>query len=167
MMYLFIYFIIKLLHPSLSQGTIDSYATAIDKQSDIDPLVFITIAEHESGFVANAISKDGEDFGLLQVRAKYYHGKPEWLLDGANNIRVGAHIIRESQNVCRKYLKREPEYQEWLACYQGSCVGRQMCKPTKLTRQFANYTSCLQTQVSQPFMDMDFHSCRAIFDRKP
>jgi Transglycosylase SLT domain len=164
-MYIFIYILIKIIHPTLSDAAVSSYANAINKQSDIDPLVFITIAEHESGFKANAISGDGEDRGLLQIRSRYYRGKPEWLLNGAENIRVGANVIRASQDFCRKYLNREPEYQEYLACFQGSCVGNQVCKPTKLTQQFADYTDCLQTQIAS-YADADFHSCRKIFDRK-
>jgi hypothetical protein len=165
-MWLFVYILIKLIHPNLSNAAADSYANAIDKQSDIDPLIFITIIEHESQFTARAISGDGEDYGLMQVRARYYHGKPNWLLDGPNNIRVGAHTIRESQKFCRQYLKREPEYEEWLACYTGSCVGSQVCKPTKLTHQFANYTECLRDQTTY-YPVGNLQGCREIFDRKP
>jgi len=118
-------------------------AKVIQSQSeavDVDPLMIVAIAEHESHFNARAVSPDGLDYGLLQIRAKYYGGKPEWLFDETNNIKAGVYIIRKSMEVCRRILKREPTTQEWLSVYQGSLPS---CKPTKLTKIVYDYAQCL------------------------
>jgi hypothetical protein len=138
----------------LSTRAVDQYVQEIERQSDItgvSSLMFITIITHESQWSERAISKDGLDYGLMQVRAQYYGGKPELLLNGVTNIKAGGAVITKSIQLCRKFLKREPETQEWLACYTGSCNNyHNMCRPTRLTQKFMDYETCLEQEVMGP-----------------
>jgi hypothetical protein len=160
-----VYIAIHLIHPRMPSSLVDSYTNAISTEADkvdIDPLTIVTIIEHETGSTWNprAISPDGEDYGFMQVRARHYGGKPEWLLNPSTNIMVGAYLIKASKDFCRKTLHREPEYQEWLSCYQGSCTNpAHFCKPTKLTKVFEDYQVCLEKDLlnEKPWTDCRFH----------
>jgi len=161
-----IYFAIHLIHPGIPSVMVDSYAAIIDKQAaavNVDPLTFVAIIEHESHFNASAISPDGEDYGLMQVRARHYGGRAEWLLNPEVNIRAGGYIIKKSKDFCRNYLHREPEMQEWMACFQGSCTPNQMCKPTKLTKIIEDYQSCLEDDV---LAEKESSDCHKIYEGK-
>lgn len=65
---------IGLCRPSLSTTTRTSYAKIVLDRSaklGIDPLLMVAIVDHESGWMPSAVSKDGEDHGLGQIRARY------------------------------------------------------------------------------------------------
>jgi hypothetical protein len=154
---------IHLSSPKLPDARTKAYANTMQQEADkndIDPLMIVAIAEHESQFNERAISADGEDYGLMQIRARYYGGKSQWLLNGENNIRVGSYLIKRAISFCRVKLKREPLPQEWLSVYQGSIPS---CKPTKLTRLVADYADCLVQNVeggAEAYLDYD---CRSIY----
>lgn len=158
---------IRLIQPNMSVATAQVYTDTINKEAekiDVSPLAIIGIIKHESDFKAGAISPDGEDYGLMQVRAKYYGGGGPALLNPIVNIRAGAYIIKEDINMCRKFLHREPQYQEWLACYTGSCIdARHMCKPTKLTQVFEDYLICLTTDT---LTGQSKTQCQKIYDKQ-
>jgi len=139
----------------------DAFAKTMQKQADkvgIDPFILVAIAAHESQFNERAVSQDGMDMGLMQIRCQNYGGNCNWLLEGTNNIRVGADLIRRDIEYCRKKLEREPTTQEWLSVYQGSPSGFR-CKPTKLTKLFEDYALCLQDDVEN---DAN-RNCREIY----
>src|ERR1700735_1200428 len=120
-----IIFAIHLVAPQLPSYIVNTYAAAIEKQvetttPEISPLTYITIIAHESGFRSNAISQDGMDYGLMQIRAIYYKGPATNLLNSEANIRAGAYILREDAKVCAKILGREPSLEETLSIYTGS-----------------------------------------------
>ena len=126
-----------------------SFAQVMQKDAvkiGIDPFLFVAIAAHESHFNELAISKDGEDYGLLQIRAKYIKYNPNWLLTGENNINVGSYLITKDIEYCQKILHREPTTQEWLSVFQGS-PSAYKCKPTKMTKQFEDYAVCLDNNI--------------------
>lgn len=135
----------------LPQVQVKSFAEAIQKQSiqtGINDLLFIAIAEHESHFYEGAISKDGFDVGLLQIRAKNVGGDIARLLNGVENIRVGAYLLKLNRDFCEKQLGRAPEEIEWLSCYAGQCTTKQnFCKPSRMTRQIEYYRECLEREI--------------------
>jgi hypothetical protein len=143
----YILYAILMIQSGMSEAQAQSYATTISieaEKAEVSPLVMIGIIQHESEFKARAISKDGEDYGLLQIRARNYGGNKEWLLNATHNIRVGAYLIKKDIEFCERILHRKPLYQEWMACYTGSCTDPQhYCKPTHLTQVFEDYLSCL------------------------
>src|ERR1700722_12808067 len=127
----------------LTDGQVNRYAHAIHQQAinlGIEELDFVAIISHESEWNERAISPDKLDRGLMQVRYLYYSGKPEWLLNPEENIRAGANVLRSSIDLCRKVLHREPKFQEYYACFSGSCSNLwSMCRPTRLTKKLEDY----------------------------
>ena len=110
------------------------------KEHSIDPFTLVAIIDHESHWRAGAISADGEDYGLGQVRARFqracrkdsdpvHNPSPACkrakmtLLNGSYNIRRIAHHISAWRNTCRKITKRPALFHRWLAGYGG--MGRQ------------------------------------------
>ena len=60
--------------PSMPAAQLASYARAVVKHADrvsYDPLLAVAIAHHESGWRPSAVSRDGEDIGLGQIRARF------------------------------------------------------------------------------------------------
>jgi hypothetical protein len=138
---------IQLSTHAIPQVREEALAKHIQKRAmyvDVDPFLVVAIITHESLWQEDAISKDGLDYGLMQIRSIYYGDNPRYLLQGENNITVGTGLIKLSINYCRNRLHREPATQEWLAIYQGSGFD---CHPTKLTKQFEDYALCLQDDV--------------------
>lgn len=143
---------LTLSSPHMPHGVVTWYASILhdrEKHLHINPLIEISIAEHESQWNSSLISSDGEDYGLMQIRAKYYSASdPIRLLNGGNNLYLGAGIMKANYNFCYKKLGREPETQEWLSCFQGSCrTPKRTCKPTKLTYVVEKYAQCLEEEL--------------------
>ena len=144
-----IFVAITMIHPEMSPALALNYASMIEEQavvSQVDPLLIVAIIEHESGFDPHALSGDGEDRGLMQVRSRWYGGKADWLYNPAVNIKAGGYVITKSIQFCRQLLKRDPTTQEWLSVYQGS---RPSCKPTALTKSFEEYAVCIGLEIEQ------------------
>lgn len=139
-------------------------ATTIQERAqyaDVDPYIIVAIITHESQWRERAVSGDTEDYGLMQIRGRFYYGGKhnDWLLEGVNNIKIGTYVIKKSKDICRQHLGREPRTQEWLACYTGSCVNGGMCKPTRLTKVIEDYELCLKDVVENNVS----RDCRTIY----
>lgn len=156
---------INLSAPGLSAHTANYYGKILLKESirtEVSPLIGIAIIEHESRWNPSKISKDGFDYGLMQIRARFSK-HPQYLLEGGSNIRTGFGWIDSSKDFCEKELGREPETQEWLSCFQGSCRLNHRCKPTKLTRRVEMYAECLESCL----MDNVSRDCEQIYIKEP
>lgn len=114
------------------------YATALQqeaKEHDFDPLTGVAIIHRESRWIPSAVSPDGEDHGLAQIRARYIgacrndpdpvHTPSEAcarvkqsLLDGVYNIRVMATLITRNRELC-KAKTGTAQFDQWLASYEG------------------------------------------------
>jgi hypothetical protein len=165
--------IIFAIHMSLSpfrpvsDAKVKQFATEIQKSAEttqVDPLIYVAIITHESGWDERAISQDGEDYGLMQVRGRHYNGgkHPEWLLNPHVNLMAGSYVIQKSTDFCRRYLKREPTLQEWMSVYQGSLPS---CKRSKLTKIVEDYYMCLVQNVEKDPEDGPAMDCQAIYQR--
>jgi len=130
---------IQNVSPTVSTPRATSYAKAIQTQAHkrhIDPFTIVSIIHHESRFRASAISPDGEDYGLGQVRARYLRQcrkdkdplrKPSpacnaaknRLLIGAINIRYVAQAIGSWRATCRRLTNRPALFHRWLHGYGG------------------------------------------------
>lgn len=122
-------------------------ATAIQQEADnvgVDPFVFVAIIAHESQWRERAISGDGLDYGLMQVRHLYYGANRNLLLNGENNIKAGAYVIKKSVEFCRKFLGREPTTAEWMSVYQGN---PRSCRVSRLSKKVADFGECLRQNV--------------------
>jgi hypothetical protein len=130
---------IGLCSPSMSKPSATAYARVLRAEAEshyFDPLSGVAIIWHESGWRSGAISRDGEDFGLGQIRARFIGactkdadpiGAPSpgcravraSLLDGAYNIRLMAKQITRWRKLCRKKTGRPALFHRWLQGYGG------------------------------------------------
>src|SRR5690606_21380244 len=65
---------IQFAEPTVSDENALVMARALQQQAtahDFDPLTGVSLIAHESRFNPKAISKNGEDYGLAQIRARY------------------------------------------------------------------------------------------------
>ena len=132
--------------PVKRQEMLAKYIQQRAEYADVDPFVITAIITHESQWNEHAVSADGKDIGLMQIRVANVGNDTNYLFYGENNIRVGTEIIKKDIDYCRNKLKREPTTQEWLSVYQGSPSGYK-CRPTKLTKLFEDYSICLKDVV--------------------
>ena len=114
------------LHPGMGHEQAQRYASIIATEGakhGIQTATTVAIVEHESHWRARAESRDGEDIGLGQIRARYVgacRSDPEpvsnpgreclrvreSLRDGEHNLRVTIRTLGKSVETCRKHTGR-------------------------------------------------------------
>lgn len=118
---------------------------------DFDPFTGVVMIHHESRFNSLAISPDGEDYGLGQIRARFIGAcksspepvanptddclrQKERLLIPEENIRIMAEMITRHRALCQRKV-RSTKFARWLASYQGRNDARRKrwCKPAPAT----------------------------------
>jgi len=93
----------------------------------IEPNLIKAIAKVESHNRPYAISPDGHDIGLMQVRKTYVDETVEQLLDTCTSIKVGARILKFNKKNC----KHKKDY-TFIVCYNvGVTGGNKITKPKK------------------------------------
>ena len=131
--------VIQFVAPHLSEAVNANYTHIIlteSRKKAIDPLLVIALVEHESHWRSGAISEDGEDFGLGQIRGRYEPacvkefdpvGDPSTpceearmrLLDGSYNLKRTIATLAENRKLCRRILKQKVSQASVLASYGG------------------------------------------------
>ena len=126
------------LHPSLPRQQAQRYAAIIDtegRKQGIQAATAIALVSHESHWRARAESRDGEDIGLGQVRARYVGAcrtdpEPvsnpgreclrvrESLRDGEHNLRMTIRTLGRWRATCQKRTGRS-RAREVLSGYAG------------------------------------------------
>jgi hypothetical protein len=161
---------IRFAHPEVSEGDATKYAAALQIEAqnhDFDPLTGVAIIHHESRFSPRAVSPDGEDYGLAQVRARHFGAckkdksprrnpsaacreVKESLLDPAENIRVMAELITSHRKICQQKAGNS-SLQSWLASYQGrnSVKEDRWCTPGDGTLSVIAYRERLVREVTK------------------
>ncbi len=162
---------IQLSRPQIPEAEAKRYAEALQaeaKARDFDPLTGVAIIHFESYWLPRVISKDGEDYGLGQIRARFMAGcrddvdpvsapspacqaAKERLLDGVTNIRRMGALITANRELCQQKLGRV-WFHEWLASYQGRNspkLGR-WCVPGEGTWRVVNYRKQLIAKLVPP-----------------
>jgi len=130
---------ILLCQPGLGNRVASRYAGVLAdeaRQHRFDPMTAAALICHESHWLAGAVSRDGEDYGLGQVRARFIGAcradldpvsspSPSCLatkaslLDPVYNIRVVAEQIERWKRLCRSKTGRRATDQQWLSGYGG------------------------------------------------
>ncbi len=145
---------IQLASPKVPDEDAKRIAAALQEQAkahDFDPLTGVAIIRHESNFNPKAVSKNGEDMGLAQIRARFIgdckHTQSPVkaptpackrvrisLLEPEENIRVMAELITRNRKFC-KQKTGSANFARWLASYQGrnNVRKKRWCKPGKGT----------------------------------
>jgi hypothetical protein len=159
---------IQLSHPKVAAEDAGRYAKALQEQAkihDFDPLTGVAMIFHESRFNPSAISRDGEDYGLAQIRARFIGGcryteapltnptpeciaEKQRLLIPEENIRVMAELITRHRAFCKKKVGTT-KFARWLASYQGRNNARKKrwCKPGPGTYKVIEYRRHLIRQL--------------------
>lgn len=133
----------------------------------------VAIIHHESRFHPRAISPDGEDYGLAQVRARHIgacqkdkdprrrpsaecQAVKESLLEPDENIRVMAELITTHRKLCRKKAGRA-DLKGWLASYQGrnSIKEDRWCIPGDGTQRVIRYRDRLVREVGKRLKEIE------------
>jgi hypothetical protein len=145
---------IQLSQPKVTPDDAQRFATALHEQAmvhDFDPLTGVAMIFHESRFNPRAVSKNGEDWGLAQIRARHVgeckrstspvrnptpgcRAQKERLLEPEENIRVMAELITQHRQICQAKVK-STALPRWLASYQGrnSIREQRWCTPAPAT----------------------------------
>ena len=151
---------ILLAHPSMNRQQATYYAKALQREAvehHFDPFTGVSLIRRESRWHPSAVSPDGEDYGLAQIRARYIgacradedpvHAPSEAclavkrsLLNGAYNIRVMATLITRNRELC-KDKTGTARFGQWLASYEGrNYPGRDAwCQAAKQTEEVIQY----------------------------
>ena len=108
--------------------TIFTCALIYGGQYGIDIELIEAIAKVESSNREKAISQDGMDFGLMQIRKKYVPETREQLLDACTSIKVASRILDFNKKNCRH--KKDYTY---VVCYNTGVTG---CKKINHPNKF-------------------------------
>ncbi len=118
----------------MSQARLRAYAKLVRdvaKRHDIDTFTIVALIHNESRWRSSTVSRDGEDFGLGQVRARYLPGCDRTMAAAkdtsasclavkarlssvAYNIRVLGGAINAWRKTCRKRTGRRALLRRWL-----------------------------------------------------
>ena len=161
---------IQIAQPKVTDADAERYAVVLQKEAkahDFDPLTGVSIISHESAFNPKVVSKNGEDHGLAQIRARYIGAckntsdpiknptpacekVKQMLLEPEENIRVMAELITRHRKFCKKKVG-SARFDRWLASYQGRNYPKKKrwCKPGKGTWKVINYRRHLIAELSR------------------
>lgn len=151
---------IQLSQPKVTEVDAHRFATVLHEQAqvhDFDPFTGVAMIFFESSFNPKAVSRDGEDYGLAQIRARFIgncksapspvkNPTPECqkekarLLDPEQNIRVMAELITRHRKLCARKVG-STKFPRWLASYQGrnNPKKKRYCKPGPGTWKIVEY----------------------------
>lgn len=87
-------------YPAPIEDGLQRFIEKVCGEYGIDPALVMAVIEVESGGDRLAVSEDGEDFGLMQIRARWHGERMSRLgvadiLDAADNVRVGVDYLAE------------------------------------------------------------------------
>lgn len=159
---------ILLARPDMAQDEALGHAKVlreVAREHAFDPLSGVAIIRHESGWNAQTVSRNGEDYGLAQIRARYIgackndadplrhpgkecQGVKRSLLDAETNIRTMGKLIGEHRALCRKKTG-SLQFHRWLASYQGRNYPKRKrwCQPGTKTWTVVRYRAWLEREV--------------------
>jgi Transglycosylase SLT domain len=151
---------IQLSQPKVTPDEAQRFAAALHEQAqvhDFDPLTGVAMIFHESRFNPRAVSPNGEDWGLAQIRARHIgdcvkssnpvrnptaecKAQKQRLLEPEENIRVMGQLITQHRNLCRAKVGNNA-LPRWLASYQGrnSIREQRWCTPAPMTWKIITY----------------------------
>jgi hypothetical protein len=137
----------------------------VAREHEFDPLTGVAIIRKESGWHSGAVSNNGEDYGLAQIRARYIgackndadpklnpskecQAVKRSLLDPETNIRTMGKLITEHRSLCFRKTGSIALHR-WLASYQGRNYPsrKRWCQPGADTWKVVRYRAWLLGEV--------------------
>ena len=162
---------ILLSRPSMPLPEARRYAHVLQEEAArhaFDPLTAVAIVHFESRWHPGAVSPDGEDYGLGQIRARWFgacrsdadpvrdpspgcQAAKAALLAGEINLRRMAVIISANRELCKEKTGAA-DLPRWLAGYEGlNFPGRdRWCAPNAKTWQVVEYRKKLVATLAPP-----------------
>jgi hypothetical protein len=159
---------ILMSRPAMPIAEARRYARVLAEEAEqhaFDPLTVVAIVHFESRWRPSVVSPDGEDYGLGQVRARYYGACRDdedpvhhpsagclatkaSLLDGATNLRRVAAIISANRELCKEKVMSD-SLPRWLAGYEGmnSPSRDRWCAPGPKTWRVVGYRRQLVAEL--------------------
>lgn len=160
-----------LSRPTMHRDEATLYATALQREAqehDYDPFTGVALIHRESRWHPRAVSEDGEDHGLAQIRARYIgacRNDPDpvnapseacervkrSLLNGAYNIRVMSTLITRNREFC-KSKTGTARFGQWLASYEGRNYpgSDRWCQPAAGTQTVIQHRRALVAKFAPP-----------------
>jgi hypothetical protein len=155
---------ILLSRPTIPRAEATRYARVLQQEAvkrDFDPLTAVAIVHFESRWNPGAISPDGEDWGLGQIRARWLsacrgdedpvrapsdacRAAKNALLAGEVNLRRMGVIISANRELCKEKTGTAI-LPQWLAGYEGLNYPSldRWCAPNEKTWQVVEYRKLL------------------------
>jgi hypothetical protein len=151
---------ILLSRPTMPLPEARRYAKVLQEEAarnDYDPFTVVAIVHHESRWQPWVVSADGEDYGLGQIRARWFgacrqdadpvhdpspgcKAAKAALLSGEANLRRISVIIRANRELCKEKTGAA-DLPRWLAGYEGynSPSRDRWCAPGEITWEVVEY----------------------------
>jgi hypothetical protein len=107
-----------------TKAMIISMIISYSQMLGVDHKVALAVAKVESQYNPKAISKDKEDVGVFQLRAKYYpqYSKKE-LFNPHTNVILGLLTLKQMRKECPHKLNKS-----WTICYNRGVAGAKKVK---------------------------------------
>jgi hypothetical protein len=162
---------ILLSRPTMPLAEAKRYAHVLQQEATkyvYDPLTAVAIIHFESRWYPGVVSTDGEDYGLGQIRARWFGAcrtdadpvrapsvgclaAKAALLSGENNLRRMSVIIAANRDLCKEKAGKA-NLPQWLAGYEGynSPSRDRWCAPGSKTWQVVEYRKQLVAQLAPP-----------------
>lgn len=162
---------ILLTRPTMPLPEATRYARVLSEEAvkhDFDPLTAVAIVHFESRWIPSVVSADGEDYGLGQIRARWFgacrtdadpvnapsaacQAAKASLLSGEANLRRMAVIISANRELCKEKTGKG-DLPRWLAGYEGlsSPARDHWCAPNWKTWRVVEYRKELLAKLVRP-----------------
>ncbi len=159
------------------------YARVLSQEAverDFDPLTAVAIIHYESRWYPGVVSSDGEDYGLGQIRARWFGACRDdvdpvhapspgcvaakaTLLNGEANLRRIAVIISANRELCKEKTGKG-DLPRWLAGYEGlSSPSRdRWCAPNWKTWRVVDYRKKLLAKLLPPPRPTAVHAAKPV-----
>jgi soluble lytic murein transglycosylase-like protein len=105
----------------------------------ISPQITQAVISVESNNNNFAVSRDGKDFGLMQIRQKYVPQTKLQLLNPCANVKIGTEILAEAKRRCKHKADNT-----WLTCYNVGVAG---ARRIKWPKKFPYYLKVMAAKV--------------------
>lgn len=126
---------IGLSQPSMLQSVREDYAKVLWREA-ADPLAVVALVHHESRWRSSAVSRDGEDIGLGQIRARFEpecrtdadpvrkpspacNDAKQRLFSGTYNLKRTIGALNQWKSLCKARTGKTPRLEHLLAGYGG------------------------------------------------
>lgn len=107
----------------------------------IDPAVTKAVISVESNGNPYAVSPDGKDGGLMQIRMKFVPESRIQLLNSCTNVMVGTSLLSIARKKCKHSIDKT-----WVNCYNLGITGGSRLKYPKKWRYYKKIMARIESR---------------------